>query len=68
MKRHHTPLRRLLLGTTLGLSLLALSACADKAATPVATQVAAKVGSEEISVHQINAALAQGNSRGATPE
>jgi EpsD family peptidyl-prolyl cis-trans isomerase len=68
MKRHHAPLRRLLLGTTLGLSLLALSACADKAATPVATQVAAKVGSEEISVHQINAALAQGNSRGATPE
>jgi EpsD family peptidyl-prolyl cis-trans isomerase len=30
--------------------------------------VAAQVGSEEISLHQINAALAQNNSRGATPE
>lgn len=67
MKPHHTPLRSALLGSVLGLGLLGLSACADKAATPPATQVAAKVGSEEISVHQINAALAQGNSRGATP-
>ena len=65
---HTTPFRRCLLGASLAVGLLALSACGNKDAPLPSTQVAAKVGSEEISLHQINAALAQGNSRGATPE
>lgn len=68
MKSFHTPTRTLLLGCALGLGLLGLSACSTKEASAPTTQVAAKVGSEEISVHQINVALAQGNGRGTTPE
>jgi EpsD family peptidyl-prolyl cis-trans isomerase len=68
MKPLHTPFRLCLLGATLSLGLLTLSACGSKDAPKPSTQVAAKVGSEEISLHQINTALAQGNSRGATPE
>jgi EpsD family peptidyl-prolyl cis-trans isomerase len=44
------------------------SACGKKDAPPVATQVAAKVGSEEISVHQINQVLSRTNTNGATPD
>lgn len=63
----HRPVRNVLVGT-LTLSLLALSACSTKEASLPATQVAVKVGKEEISMHQINNALAQSNSRGSTPE
>lgn len=61
-------MRRLVLSTTLGLGLLVLSACGNKTESLPATQVAAKVGSEEISMHQVNAVLARGSGRGATPE
>jgi EpsD family peptidyl-prolyl cis-trans isomerase len=45
-----------------------LSACGDKETKPVTTQVAAKVGSEEISVHQINQVLSRANAASASPE
>ena len=47
---------------------LGLVACGDKAETKAATQVAAKVGSEEISVHQINQVLQRTNTNASTPE
>ena len=47
---------------------LVLAGCGDKADKKVATQVAAKVGSEEISVHQINQVLARTNTANTTPQ
>jgi EpsD family peptidyl-prolyl cis-trans isomerase len=51
-----------------GMVAMALLACGDKADKKVATQVAAKVGSEEISVHQINFVISRTNTANATPE
>lgn len=45
--------------STLALSVIALTACGEKNESSAATQVAAKVGSDEISIHQINQALSQ---------
>ena len=47
---------------------LGLGACSKHDDNKVATQVAAKVGGEEISVHQINQVLNNANTNGATPE
>ena len=54
-----------LLAASLATGLLACSSKDDK---KVATQVAAKVGSEEISVHQINQVLSRANTAGASPQ
>lgn len=48
--------------------LLTLSGCGDKVTANTASQVAARVGSDEISVHQINEALSHSNTQGATKQ
>ena len=58
----------MLLAIAMLLGLTALSACGSKDSKAAATQVAAKVGSEEISIHQINQILSRTNTAGATPE
>jgi EpsD family peptidyl-prolyl cis-trans isomerase len=64
----HLSIQRTLLATALLTGLIGLTACSKKDEPQVATQVAAKVGSEEISVHQINQVLSRSNTNGATPE
>jgi EpsD family peptidyl-prolyl cis-trans isomerase len=49
-------------------TLLGLSGCGNKDAATAASQVAAKVGSDEISVHQINEALTHSTTQGATKQ
>ena len=49
-------------------SVVGLSGCGKKDSSAPATQVAAKVGSEELSVHQINQILSRTNTAGASPE
>jgi EpsD family peptidyl-prolyl cis-trans isomerase len=51
----------------IGLGLM-LAGCGNKDNKQVATQVAAKVGAEEISVHQINQVLQRTSTGGASPE
>lgn len=46
---------------------LTLTACGEKEEKKVATQMAAKVGKEEISVHQINQVVSRANAGNATP-
>lgn len=50
------------------LATLGLSACSEKNKPSASTQVAAKVGSEEISVHQINQILRSSNTTNASPQ
>ena len=61
-----SPFARTSLSVALMLCVLTLGACGEKKAG--ATQVAAKVGSEEISVHQINDVLSRANTGAATPQ
>lgn len=51
---------------SLATTFLLLSGCGNKDSANVASQVAAKVGSDEISVHQINDALSRTNTQRAT--
>jgi EpsD family peptidyl-prolyl cis-trans isomerase len=62
-------LRHALTLAAVSLAILSLPACGKKdEASGAATQVAAKVGSEEISVHQINQVLSRSNTNGASPQ
>ena len=59
---------RAALALALASAVLTLPACGKKSEAKVATQVAAKVGSEEISVHQVNQMLARMNTSANSPE
>ena len=68
MTHHNTGAVRYLWVLAITLSAVGISACGKKDTPTVVSQVAAKVGSEEISVHQINYLLAHGNNHGASPQ
>jgi len=68
VRRPALPLIKTTISATLvALACMGLSACGDKH-KDAPSQVAAKVDSEEISVHQINQALSRVNLSNATPE
>jgi len=64
---HFTP-RKVLLVASIAVGLASLAGCGNKEAKVATTQVAAKVGSEEISVQQINQVLGRTNTAGASSE
>ncbi len=68
MTSFHSSPHAIVLGTMLSVALLSLGGCGSKEVPKALTQVAAKVGDEEISLLQVNAVMAQGNSQAATPE
>lgn len=61
-------LRLTLTLSMIAVSAITLSGCGKKADATTATQVAAKVGSEEISIHQINQLLGRVNAADTSPE
>jgi EpsD family peptidyl-prolyl cis-trans isomerase len=63
---HHRPCARLVF--LLATSISALAACGEKSESSAASQVAAKVGSSEISIHQINQALSRTSLSGGSKE
>jgi EpsD family peptidyl-prolyl cis-trans isomerase len=65
--RHQTALKPLALSLLAGLMLVGLPAC-SKDEKPGGTQVAAKVNSQEISVHQVNYVLGRSGANPTTPE
>ena len=65
---HYPHPRLTALCLALALGTVALSGCGKKADASTATQVAAKVGSEEISIHQINQLLGRVNPGDTSPE
>jgi EpsD family peptidyl-prolyl cis-trans isomerase len=65
MKQHSKSIPLLLLAASIAMG---LAACGKSEEKKVATQVVARVGGEEISVHQINQVLNTTNTNGASPE
>lgn len=69
MKPDHRPARRIVsVATAFSLPLVAalLAGCGDKESAPIATQTAAKVNKQEITVHQVSFLV--GQQRGLRPE
>jgi EpsD family peptidyl-prolyl cis-trans isomerase len=65
MNKSHSPFAMTLLAAALSMGLVA---CGSKDEKKTASQLAAKVGSAEISVHQINQVLSRTNASATSPE